>query len=133
LAQNQQWALDQPETAAVFGRVGSDAWRMSGPNQGMMNMRLVPRDQRKRSAQEIMRAAREALSQIPGQEVSVVNPMSGGGSNREFEVEIYGNATLEEFDQYATEMIDRLLVSGGIVDPEKSLRLGLPEARVVPD
>ena len=87
LAQNQQWALDQPETAAVFGRVGSDAWRMSGPNQGMINVRLVPREERDRSAQEIMRAAREALSQIPGQEVSVVNPM--GSSNRDFEVEIY--------------------------------------------
>ena len=131
LAQNQQWALDQPETAAVFGRVGSDAWRMSGPNQGMINVRLVPREERERSAQEIMRAAREALSQIPGQEVSVVNPM--GSSNSDFEVEISGNASLEEFDQYATEMVDRLQQSGGIVDLDKSLRLGLPEARVVPD
>jgi HAE1 family hydrophobic/amphiphilic exporter-1 len=133
LAQNQQWALDQPETAAVFGRVGSDAWRMSGPNQGMINMRLVPRNRRSRSAQEIMRAAREALSLIPGEEVSVVNPMSGGGNSREFEIEIYGNASLDEFDQYATEMIDRLEAGGGFVDMEKSLKLGLPEARVVPD
>jgi multidrug efflux pump subunit AcrB len=39
--------------------------RLGGPNQGMVNARLVPQNQRDRSAQEIMRAAREALSQIP--------------------------------------------------------------------
>ncbi len=131
LARNQQWALEQPETAAVFGRVGPDAWRMSGPNEGMINVRLVPLEERSRSAQEIMRAARDALSEIPGQEVSVVNPM--GASNRDFEVEIAGNASLEEFDQYATDLIDRLRAGGGMVDLDKSLRLGLPEVRVVPD
>ncbi len=131
LAQNQQWLLDQPETAAVFGRVGSDAFRMGSPNQGILNMRLVPRDQRDRSAQEIMRAARAALAQIPGQEVSVANPM--GSSRHDFEVEISGNASVEELDQYAVALIDRLRVGGGIVDLDKSLRLGLPEARVVPD
>jgi len=59
-----------------------------------------------------------------------VNPM--GSSSREFEVEIFGNASLEEFDQYATEMIDRLQQSGGIVDLDKSLRLGLPEGAWCP-
>ena len=131
LVQNQQWLLAQPETAAVFGRIGSDMMRLGGPNQGMVNARLVPRDQRDRSAQEIMRAAREALSQIPGQEISIANPMSS--SSRDFEVEIAGNASLEELDQYATELVDRLRAGGGMVDLDKSLRLGLPEARVVPD
>jgi HAE1 family hydrophobic/amphiphilic exporter-1 len=46
LVQNQQWLLAQPETAAVFGRIGSDIIRISGPNQGMVNARLVPREQR---------------------------------------------------------------------------------------
>jgi hydrophobic/amphiphilic exporter-1 (mainly G- bacteria), HAE1 family len=131
LVQNQQWLLAQPETAAVFGRIGSDMMRIGGPNQGMVNARLVPLDQRDRSAQEIMRAAREALAQVPGQELSVANPMSS--SSRDFEVEVTGNATLEELDQYATELIDRLRAGGGMVDLDKGLRLGLPEARVVPD
>jgi HAE1 family hydrophobic/amphiphilic exporter-1 len=46
---------------------------------------------------------------------------------------VTGNATLEELDQYASAMIDRLRAGGGMVDLDKSLRLGLPEARVVPD
>jgi HAE1 family hydrophobic/amphiphilic exporter-1 len=97
----------------------------------MVNARLVPQNQRDRSAQDIMRAAREALSQIPGQEISIANPMSS--SSRDFEVEIAGSATLEDLDSYATELIDRLRAGGGMVDLDKSLRLGLPEARVVPD
>jgi hydrophobic/amphiphilic exporter-1 (mainly G- bacteria), HAE1 family len=131
LAQNQQWLLEQPETAAVFGRIGSDMMRMAGTNEGMVNARLVPLDQRDRSAQEIMRAARDALRQIPGQEVSIANPM--GSAQFEFEVEVTGNATLEELDHYASELIARLQAGGGMVDLDKSLRLGLPEARVVPD
>jgi HAE1 family hydrophobic/amphiphilic exporter-1 len=131
LAQNQQWLLEQPETAAVFGRIGSDMMRMAGTNEGMVNARLVPLEERERSAQEIMRAARDALSKIPGQEVSIANPM--GSAQHDFEVEITGNATLEELDQYSSVLIDRLQAGGGMVDLDKSLRLGLPEARVVPD
>jgi len=131
LVQNEQWFLAQPETAAVFARIGSSMTTIGGPNVGMLNARLVPHDQRERSAAEIMRAAREALSQIPGQEISVANPM--GSSDRDFEVEIAGNASLEELDQYANQLIERLRAQGGMVDLDKSLRLGLPEARVVPD
>jgi HAE1 family hydrophobic/amphiphilic exporter-1 len=97
----------------------------------MLNARLYPAKERKRSAQEIMVEARKALSQIPGQEFSVVDPM--GSSDREFEVEIVGSASLEEFDRYAGQMIERLEAEGGMVDMEMSLRVGLPEARVVPD
>ena len=56
-----------------------------------------------------------------------------GSSDREFEVEIVGNATLDELDRYANEMIERLEAEGGIVDMEMSLQVGLPEVRVVPD
>jgi HAE1 family hydrophobic/amphiphilic exporter-1 len=56
-----------------------------------------------------------------------------GSSDREFEVEIVGSASLEEFDRYAGQMIERLEAEGGMVDMEMSLRVGLPEARVVPD
>jgi hypothetical protein len=54
-------------------------------------------------------------------------------SDRDFEVEILGNASLEELDYYSDLMMTRLAAAGGMVDLDKSLRLGLPEARVVPD
>jgi len=131
LTRNEAWFLEQPEVASIFSAIGSTSISIGGPSDGMLNARLYPADQRTRSAQEIMIEARKALSQIPGQEFSVVDPM--GSSDREFEVEIVGSGSLEEFDRYANEMIDRLEGQGGMVDMDMSLRVGLPEARVVPD
>ena len=131
LTKNEAWFLAQPEVASIFAAIGSTSISIGGPSDAMLNARLYPAAERKRSAQELMSAARVALSEIPGQEFSVVDPM--GSSDREFEVEIVGNATLEELDRYANEMIARLEAEGGMVDMEMSLRVGLPEARVVPD
>ena len=108
----------------------ADEHEHRGPSDGMLNARLKPRDQRERSAEELMRATREALSQIPGQEFSVVDPMAT--SDHDFQVEIIGNASLEELDRYSDLMLDAM-VAEGMVDVEKSLRVGLPEALVVPD
>jgi HAE1 family hydrophobic/amphiphilic exporter-1 len=131
LEKNEQWFLAQPETAAVFAQIGSSTTSIGGPNAGMINARLVPHDQRERTTAEVMRAARKALAEIPGQEISVFNPMNP--SNRDFQVEIAGNTSLEELDRYAAAMLERLRAGGGMVDLDKSLRLGLPEASVVPD
>ncbi|MEZ4331338.1 MAG: efflux RND transporter permease subunit [Myxococcota bacterium] len=131
LTRNEAWFLEQPEVASIFAAIGSTSISIGGPTDGMLNARLYPADQRERSAQDIMAEAREALMHIPGQEFSVVDPM--GSSDREFEVEIVGSGSLEEFERYADEMIARLEGEGGMVDMEKSLRIGLPEARVVPD
>jgi HAE1 family hydrophobic/amphiphilic exporter-1 len=131
LRENEAWALAQPEVATTFAHIGSNEMRMGGPTDGNLGIQLVPFDQRERSSEEIIRAAREALSQIPGQEFSVITSMGGG--DREFEVELRGNTELDELDHYADLMLERLTAEGGLVDVEKSLRLGLPEARVVPD
>jgi hydrophobe/amphiphile efflux-1 (HAE1) family protein len=131
LEQNEAWMIRQPEVASVFSAIGSTSMGIGGPTDAMMNSQLVPADQRDRSSDEIMRELRVALSEIPGQEFAVIDPM--GSSSREFEVEIVGNASLEELDSYAVEMMNRLEAGGGMVDIEKDLRLGAPEARVIPD
>ncbi|MEM7409794.1 MAG: efflux RND transporter permease subunit [Myxococcota bacterium] len=132
MQRNEDWFLAQPEVAAVFGRIGSTTMGVNSPTEGMVNSQLVPHDQRDRSAAEIMAAARIELSTYPGQEIAIYDP-SGNSSDRAFEVEVVGNASLEELDEYATALVSRLQSGGGLVDIEKSLRLGLPEARVVPD
>jgi HAE1 family hydrophobic/amphiphilic exporter-1 len=52
---------------------------------------------------------------------------------RSFEVAIRGNLELAELDRLAQEMIRRLKERGGFVDMSSSLKLGLPEVRIVPD
>jgi HAE1 family hydrophobic/amphiphilic exporter-1 len=131
MRQSEQWFLEQPEVATVFAHIGSTSMSMGGPNEGTVGIQLVPHDRRTRSSKDIQKAARLALSDIPGQEFSI-GERSGSGDS-EFQVELRGNTSLDELDHYASLMLERLEAGGGMVDLEKSLRMGLPEARVVPD
>ena len=131
MRQNESWFLAQPEVATVFANIGSTSMAMGGPNEGSVGVQLVPHHERTRSAQDLQAAARHALAEIPGQEFAISENSHSGDS--EFEVELLGNTSLDELDYYATSMLARLEAEGGMVDLEKSLRMGLPEARVVPD
>ena len=68
--------------------------------------------------------------------IRIFNPsemMTAGANQGSFEVEIRGNLELAELDRLAQEMIRRLEGRGGFVDLSSSLKLGLPEVRIVPD
>ena len=137
LLQNEQWVLAQPEVLAVYAAAGY-AGSMSGgenANQGMMMIMLKPRDQRDRSSQEIITAARSVLGEIPGQKLHI-SDMSGfsmGSGAGEFEVELKGALALEELGALADQLVVAMEERGGYVDIEKSLKLGRPELRVIPD
>ena len=78
--------------------------------------------------------ARKALGAIPGQNIRIFDPSSmqtGGGA--QFEVMLRGNLALADLDAAADKFIGRLREHGGFVDLDKSLKLGLPELRIVPD
>jgi HAE1 family hydrophobic/amphiphilic exporter-1 len=131
LKKNEEWLLAQPETVTTLTRIGGTSMSNDGPNVGFMNARLVPHDERERSTREFQRDAREALSQIPGQEVVIVG--SFGMAERDLELEIRGHASLEELSHYSDVILARMQEEGGVTDPEKEIKLGLPEARIVPD
>lgn len=141
LKHDESWFLAQPELAGLFSAAGSsgggnEAARHSETNMGMIFGTLKPRDQRERSVQELIAAAREALGSVPGRKIRIFNPsemMTGGANQGSFEVEIRGNLELAELDRLAQEMIRRLEARGGFVDLSSSLKMGLPEVRVVPD
>ncbi len=131
LEQNEAWLMAQPETASIFAAIGPTSMDIGGPSDGFINVRLRDRENRTRSADELMIEARKAFSAIPGQEFAIIDPMSS--SDRDFEIELVGNASLAELDRYSDLMLSRLAAEGGMVDSEKSLRVGLPEALIVPD
>jgi HAE1 family hydrophobic/amphiphilic exporter-1 len=134
---DEAWILAQPEVAGVFSAVGFTGPRAPArPNEGMMFGTLVPRDQRKRSVQDILIESRRALGQLPGRTIRLFNPaeiMRGGSHAGAFEVQIRGNLPLEELDRLSDELMEALAARGGFVDLDKSLKLGLPELQVVPD
>jgi len=137
MKKNEAWMLSQPEVAGMFSAVAIGG--SSGPganNQGVMFVMLTSRKKRERSAQDLVREARAAFAEIPGQKTAVfdMSSMAGGGrGGGDFEVEIQGNLDLVELDRLADQLVLGLEQKGGFVDLDKSLKLGLPEVRVVPD
>ena len=102
---------------------------------GMIFGNLVPAHERERSVFDIIEAARADLSKVPGRTIRIYNPgeMMSMGQSGGFEVEIRGHLSLAELDALSEEMIARLERLGGFVDLDKSLKLGQPELKVVPD
>jgi len=136
LKRNEEWMLAQPEVGGLFAGVG-----ISGPdgpegasNVALMFCSLKPRSERTRKAQELMRETRAALGRIPGQRVSVFDmSMASAGGGRDLEFRIQGNLGLNELDALAKRMLAQLDQREGFVDLDSSLKLGLPEVRVIPD
>jgi HAE1 family hydrophobic/amphiphilic exporter-1 len=134
---DESWFLRQPEIGGLFSAVAITGPRgPARPNEGMMFGTLLPIDERERDVHELIAAAREELGEVPGRQIRVFNPaemMRGGGGHGELELEIRGNLPLRELDRITDQLISALSNRGGFVDMNKSLKLGLPELRVIPD
>lgn len=126
--------IDLPELGGAFANIGgSSSSQVGQPNAGVLTARLIPRDQRERTTYDIVKEARAYMADIPGQKARVMDPSGSFSSTEAFEVVIRGHLSLDELDLYATRLQDRLAESGGFVGLDKSLKVGLPEVRVVPD
>ncbi len=132
LAHDERHFLAQEEVVGLFGAAGSGGGHdPPRSNMGMIFGTLSERAKRERTVMEISREAREILGTVPGRTIRVFNPseaMSGMGGG--FEMELRGNLSLEELDATAHEFMVALRDSGGFVDLDSSLKLGLPELRI---
>lgn len=141
LKRDEEWFMEQPEVVGLFSAAGSsgggnEAARHSETNMGMIFGTMKPREERQRTVMEVIRAARVDLGSVPGRQLRIFNPsemITGGANQGSFEVEIRGNLELAELDRLAQELIRRLDALGGFVDLSSSLKMGLPEVRIVPD
>jgi len=137
LKRDEDFLLAQPEVRGLFSALGvMGGQRAAAPNHGMMFANLTPPSTRDRSSLDLVRITREQRAQIPGRKLSIFDPsamMGGGMARRQFEVLLRGNLALQELDALGDIMIDKLSQRGGFIDLEKSLKLGQPEVRVLPD
>jgi hydrophobe/amphiphile efflux-1 (HAE1) family protein len=137
LARDEAWFLAQPEVAGMFSAIGDDGPDGIGrANEGMMFGTLVPREARERTVQELLRDARETLGSVPGRQIRIFNPaemMRSGTQSAAMELEIRGNLPLEDLAAWSDRLMERLSEHSGFVDLDRSLKLGLPELRVIPD
>jgi multidrug efflux pump subunit AcrB len=133
LARDEQWWLEQPEVAGLFGGSG-----FAGPEGGLDPTRgimfIMLKHERERSAQDLIAAAREALGRIPGQQVRIsdMSGMAMSSDHGQFEVELLGNVEIWKLAELGERFLAELKARGGFVDMNQSLKLGRPELRVIP-
>ncbi len=136
LKKDEAFFLEQPEVVGIFSAAGSGGGYdpTSRSNQAMIFGTLKNSSERNRSVIDLASAARSELGKIPGRKVRIFNPgdsmMGRGGA---FGVDLRGNLSLQELDRISDEFMAELSGIHGIVDIDKSLKLGLPEISVIPD
>jgi len=132
---DEKWALAQPEVAGIFSGAGfAGESGGSDPTAGIMFVMLKSRKERKRDVHEIIDEGRKVLGEIPGQTIRISDLSGMMTSNEgEFSVELEGNVELATLNELSDRFLHALEARGGFVDLKKSLRLGRPEIRVIPD
>ncbi len=135
LDKNEKYMLAQPELVGLFEAVGMGGRdSVQRANMGIMFATLKPMRDRERTVQQVIQDARDVLGKIPGQHIKIFDPSSMmGGGGAQFEVALRGNLALTDLDAAADKFMVALQKRGGFVDIDKSLKLGLPEVRVIPD
>jgi len=108
-----------PEIDLVSTRVGGTGQGLVlGRNQASIDIRLKPRDERRRSQKQIEDAVRERIARIPGIEVLV-------GFDRPIDVAVLGSDPVG-LARIATDFAEKLKQIPGIVDVEVSAKPGQP-------
>jgi HAE1 family hydrophobic/amphiphilic exporter-1 len=127
--------LAQPELVGMFSSVGAaGSHSVPASHTGMIFGMLSSANQRERDIFELIGAARRHYGQIPGRTMRIFSMGETMSTQAEdFVVELRGNLALMELDALADRMIADLSEQGGYVDLDKSLKLGLPELRVLPN
>jgi len=125
-----------PEIVTREDSFGGGGWR-SGANTGNMTLKLVPRDKRSRSTEEIAVDLRKKLSNIPGTVVrtrasggQMMFGMRGGGGQERLQVEIrgYDLNTAEALARQVQEVVKKVK---GVTDTRLSREIGNPEELLV--
>ncbi|MBN2093400.1 efflux RND transporter permease subunit [candidate division KSB1 bacterium] len=123
------------EMVSMQARVGGGGFRSSGGHTGEIRVSLVPKDQRKRSSEQIANDLRRILKDIPGltirtrtaQALFVMRLGSGSSENVSVEVRGYDLHTAQELAKKVESAIQRVK---GITDTKISREEGNPEQMI---
>jgi hydrophobic/amphiphilic exporter-1 (mainly G- bacteria), HAE1 family len=105
----------------------------SSSSSGSMNIRLVPKSQRKLSADEFIQQMRPILASVPGVRVTLQNPptISIGGRMASALYQFTMQSTdTDELYNYATKMEDNMRELPGFQDVRSDLRMKNPQINI---
>jgi HAE1 family hydrophobic/amphiphilic exporter-1 len=123
----------QPEVVRTFTNVGAASSGFLGVfanNTAEVNVTLTPRDQRKRSTDDIMLAVKKETAAIPGVKVRTSPIGLFGGANEAPIQMVISASTFEETNKAAQMMVDIVRNVPGTSDVRLSSEDGKPEVRV---
>ncbi|MGQ9497478.1 MAG: efflux RND transporter permease subunit [Desulfotomaculales bacterium] len=141
VARIEREAAQLPEVETIFASIGAGSHEARAgfggaePDRAMIDLLLVDRGKRERSAAEVADDLRRRLAGIPGAEIKVEAPamMLGGGlTAAPVEVILKGD-DLDTLKSLADRAAAEIAQVPGVRDLESSLEEGRPEARVVVD
>ncbi|MGH9463655.1 MAG: efflux RND transporter permease subunit, partial [Vicinamibacteria bacterium] len=126
-----------PETEHILTEVGGGGWRQSQTHTADIRIKLVDKNHRRRSSQQIAAALRPALMLQPGMRISA-RPSGGqfmarlGGGNDRVGVDIRGHdmAVASDLALKVQHVMDNV---PGIAEAQISRREGTPELRIHAD
>ncbi len=113
----QQYISGLPEVSIVALNIGNGR---NPVNQGSMDVRLKPSDERRRSMQQIMDELRAQFRNVEGLKVTVVSNQGGGrGDSRPVQVGLRGS-NIKELKSYALQLAEMLRQTPGATDVDIS-------------
>ena len=121
-----------PEMVYMFSRIGSGGWRAAGGHTAEVRISLVPRNERKRSSEQIANDLRRSLAGLPGvtirtragQGLFLLRMGTGSANNISVEVRGYDLEIAHRLAQQVEMLIKDI---PGITDTQISREEGSPE------
>lgn len=113
----QEYVSSLPEVNIVALNIGNGR---NPVNQGSLDIRLKPIEERRRSMQQIMDELRARFGNVEGLKVAVVSNQGGGrGDSRPVQIGLRGS-NIKELKQYALDLADKLRNTPGAADVDIS-------------
>lgn len=120
-----------PQVRSVFGAVGSGA--SQEVNKGNFFVRMVPKDKRNISQQQLMNEVRTQFNKkFPHMTVAVSHvSTAGGGGSRQADIQyVIRGPNVQKLGKISKEVLKKLKANGHFVDLDTNLRLSKPNIEV---
>lgn len=122
-----------PEVYSVYSRIGQLSEVNRGVNMGRIMLKLVPREERDVSSEEMTAEVRDILKNFPDITFTVSGSSGlGPQSDAPIVVDIVGQ-DINRLEIYAEQMLNLIRQVEGTIDVETDYRSGKPEIKVIPD
>lgn len=136
LAQDIERMVSQiPEVETIFTTVGSSGnnSQSSNPNNASLTVKLIPKEHRSRSTEDVILEIKDMVKNIPGVKIYVSQPSSfGGGGSSPIQFAVTG-PNWEDVSHTAEQVKKIISKIPGTGDVRLSSQEGVPEMKIVID